>query len=133
MPLHLTKVAVGCSSLDVLQDRIKARAEGGTATIHTRYRPTRAKELLGGSLYWIIAHRLVARQAILGFEETEGGRCLIRVEARLIPVRARPKRAHQGWRYLKGEDAPEDFDAGGADLAAMPKAMADELSALSLI
>lgn len=133
MPLHLTKVAVGCASFDVLRERIAARAEDDTATVHTRYRPTRAAELIGGSLYWIIAHRLVARQAILGFEEAEGGRCLIRVEARLIPVRARPKRAHQGWRYLKAEDAPADFGMDDADLADMPKAMADELSALSLI
>lgn len=133
MPLHLTKVAVGCSSVDILHDAIAARAVNGTATVHTRYRPTRAAELIGGSLYWIIAHRLVARQAILGFEEAEGGRCLIRVEARLVPVRARPKRAHQGWRYLKDEDAPADFDMGDADVADMPKAMADELSALSLI
>lgn len=133
MPLHLTKVAVGCASIDVLQERIAARAENGTATVHTRYRPTRATELIGGSLYWIIAHRLVARQAILGFEEAEGGRCLIRVDARVVPVRARPKRAHQGWRYLRAEDAPTDFDADAADLADMPKALADELSALSLI
>src|SRR5690606_17101643 len=123
----------GCASFDVLRERIAARAENGTATVHTRYRPTRAAELIGGSLYWIIAHRLVARQAILGFEEAEGGRCLIRVEARLVPVRVRPKRAHQGWRYLKAEDAPADFGMDDADLADMPKAMADELSALSLI
>lgn len=133
MPLHLTKVAVGCSSIEVLRDAIAARAANGTAVVHTRYRPTRAAEMAGGSLYWIIAHRLVARQAILGFEEAEGGRCLIRVEARLIPVRARPKRAHQGWRYLRPEDAPADFDMADADLADMPKAMADELAALSLI
>ncbi|AGH50644.1 hypothetical protein G432_14635 [Sphingomonas sp. MM-1] len=133
MTLHLTKVAVGCSSLEILQDRIAANAVDGTAAIRTRYRPTRAAEMAGGSLYWIIAHRLVARQAILGFEEAEGGRCIIRVDARLVPVRARPKRAHQGWRYLDGKDAPEDFDSDDADLSAMPKAMVDELSALALI
>jgi len=131
--LHMTKVAVGCSSLDILAERIAARAENGTATVHTRYRPTRSVEMIGGSLYWIIAHRLVARQTILGFEEAEGGRWIIRVDAKLVPVRARPRRAHQGWRYLKAEDAPEDFDGGDADVAAMPRAMVDELSALSLI
>ncbi|ARS26998.1 DUF1489 domain-containing protein [Sphingomonas sp. KC8] len=131
--LHMTKVAVGCSSLDILRDRIGAHAANGTAAIHTRYRPTRADEMVGGSLYWIIAHRLVARQTILGFEEAEGGRCVIRVDARLVPVRARPKRAHQGWRYLAAADAPDDFDGGDADVSAMPKAMIDELSALSLI
>ncbi|WP_380875641.1 lysophospholipase [Sphingomonas sp. DBB INV C78] len=131
--LHMTKVAVGCSSVEILRDRITARATNGTTTIHTRYRPTRAAEMVGGSLYWIIAHRLIARQTILGFEEGENGHCLIRVDARVVPVRARPKRAHQGWRYLKADDAPQDFDGSDADVAAMPKAMVDELSALSLI
>ena len=131
--LHMTKVAVGCSSLDILRERIGMYADNGTATVHTRYRPTRFDEMIGGSLYWIIAHRLVARQTILGFEEAEGGRWIIRVDERLVPVRARPKRAHQGWRYLAADDAPEDFDGGDADVSAMPKAMIDELSALSLI
>lgn len=132
--LHLTKVAVGCSSLDVLHDRVVARTAAGTVEIHTRYRPKRAEELLGGSLYWIIKHRLVARQAILAFEEAEGGRrCIIRVDARLVPVRARPKRAHQGWRYLADADAPTDFDANDADLAQLPQKIADELAALALI
>lgn len=136
--LHLTKVAVGCASLDVLRERI-GDGHGGAAgdpvaTVHTRYKPTRADELIGGSLFWIIRHRLVARQTILGFDEAEDGRrCLIRVDRRLVPVRARPKRAHQGWRYLPGDDAPADFDAADADLAAMPQHMAEELAALALI
>lgn len=133
MTLHLTKVAVGCSSLDILDERIAARAGDGTVAIHTRYRPKRAEELVGGSLYWIIAHRLVARQAILGFEEAEGGRCIIRVEARLIPVRARPKRAHQGWRYLKDEDAPADLGSGTMAGDVLPGHLVKELAKLGLV
>lgn len=131
--LNLTKIAYGCATADVLRQRLDVRSQGGTVTIDTRYRPTRFAELIGGSLYWIIAHRIVCRQTILGFEEGEGGRCLIRLDARLVPVRARPKRAHQGWRYLKGEDAPEDFDGDEGELGEMPQKMVDDLAALSLI
>lgn len=133
-PLHITKVAVGCGDADMLRDRMAAREEDGTAAIFTRYRPTRHAELIGGSIFWIIKHRLVARQTILGFEEVDDGRrWLVRLDARLVPVRARFKRAHQGWRYLAGDDAPDDFAGAEGDLADMPRAMLDELSALALI
>src|SRR5687767_11029437 len=115
-PLHITKVAVGCASVDILRARIETRAADGEVTISTRYRPKRAEELVGGSLYWIIKHRLAVRQQIIGFGESEDGRhCIIRLEARFVPVRARPKRAHQGWRYLTGADAPEDYDGEDAE------------------
>ena len=133
-PLHITKVAVGCASADILRARIEARAADGEVTISTRYRPKRAEELVGGSLYWIIKHRLAVRQQIIGFGESEDGRdCIIRLEARLVPVRARLKRAHQGWRYLAGSDAPEDHDGDDAELAQMPERLIGELSALALI
>jgi hypothetical protein len=135
MVLHITKVAVGCSDADFLRDRMAARDEGGTAAIFTRYRPTRHEEILaGGSIFWIIKHRLIARQTILGFEEIDDGRrWIVRLDARVMPVLARVKRAHQGWRYLAAEDAPADFDGEGGDLAEMPASMRDELSALALI
>jgi len=133
-PLHITKVAVGCPTVEDLRGRIEGRAADGEVAIHTRYRPKRAEELVGGSLFWIIKHQLVVRQTILGFAESEDGRhCMIRLDARLIPIRPRPKRAHQGWRYLSGGDAPEDFGGGDADLAEMPAKLIGELSALALI
>jgi hypothetical protein len=133
-PLNITKVAVGCSSIAELGQRIEARASAGEVPIYTRYRPKRADELIGGSLYWIIRHSLAVRQRILGFaDEEEGRRCVIRLEARLIPVRALPKRAHQGWRSLAAADAPADFEAGQADLAAMPAEMIRDLAVLGLI
>jgi hypothetical protein len=132
--LHITKVAVGCPTIDALRARIEARAVGGEVAINTRYRPKRAEELVGGSLYWIVKHSLAVRQTILGFADGEDARrCLIRLEARLVPVRARPKRAHQGWRYLAGSDAPQDLDESDADLARMPAELIGELSALALI
>jgi hypothetical protein len=133
--LHITKVAVGCSSVDLLADRLDARAERGESTVHTRYRPKRAAELIGGSLFWIIRHQLVARSEILGFEDAdEGRRTIIRVASPLVVVRAQPRRAHQGWRYLAGADAPADLDAAEAEArAALPTALAQELAALALI
>lgn len=133
-PLHITRVAVGCSSIDMLCARIEARAVDGEVALPTRYRPKRAEELAGGPLYWIIKHRLAARQRIIGFGESEDGRrCIIRLEARLVPVLPQPKRAHQGWRYLAGPDAPEDHDGSDAELADMPERLIDELSSLGLI
>ena len=132
--LHITKVAVGCSSVDYLRERIAERAIEGVHEITTRYRPTRHAELAGGSLYWIIKHRIVARQTILGFVEMEAEkRWIVRLEARLVPVRARPKRAHQGWRYLDAARAPADFEGDDADLAELPPKMLGDLAALALI
>lgn len=135
-PLHITKVAVGCATPEVLVERLAGRAEGGEVPVFTRYRPKRADELVGGSLFWIIKHRLVLRQRIIGFAEAdEGKRCVIRVEDAFVSVRAQPKRAHQGWRYLAGSDAPADLDAAdaGDGLALLPRHIADELFALALL
>lgn len=129
--LHLTKVAVGAASLDILRDRIAARAQGGEVYITTRFRPTRHEELIGGSIYWIIKHRLVARQTIIGFADDDG-RCAIRLDAAVVPVRPQPRRAHQGWRYLGEKDAPADFE-GGAALAELPPALVRELAELALL
>jgi hypothetical protein len=131
-PLHMTKVAYGCDDLDVLRGRLERRAAGGETWVDTRYRPTRADELIGGSLFWIIKHQLVARARILGFVEDEA-RWRIRLDAEIVTVRPKPLRAHQGWRYLKGENAPADLDGDDGDLADMPLPMASALAALGLL
>ena len=52
----------------------------------------------------------------------------------LIPVRAKAKRAHQGWRYLEEKDAPRDLATGEVDARSqMPPRMLNELSKLGLI
>lgn len=97
--------------------------------------PKRADELIGGSLFWIIKHRLVARQEIvsLAMVMTEWGeKCRIGLRPGPVPVAALPKRAHQGWRYLAAADAPPDADAGGID-AAMPIGMVRDLQSLWLM
>ena len=131
MPLHLTKIAFGCDSLPVLDARLAAHGE--QAVLTTRYRPKREAELAGGSLYWIIAHRIVARSPILRFEEADGGRTAIVIAARTIPVATRAKRAHQGWRYLEGADAPPDLTDLGGGAEELPPQLREELSALGLM
>lgn len=131
--LHMTKIAFGCDSLDYLRERLVTRTESGTVTITTRYKPKRADELIGGSLYWILQHKLVARQRIVGFEDTEGGRCLIRLDGELVSVMPRPRRAHQGWRYLEAGDAPTDLDQAMMDGEAIPPHLVQELSGLGLL
>ena len=134
MPLHITKVAVGCPDMHALARRLSARATEGETFVTTRYRPTRHAELIGGSLYWIVKHQLIARSTILRFEEDERGHCLIRLADPVVPIRVRPKRAHQGWRYLTGADAPADLDGGEVDdLAALPTGLVRELASLYLI
>jgi hypothetical protein len=132
--LHISKVAVGCASVDALRRRQQSRLTDGVVPITTRYRPKRADELIGGSIYWIVKHRLTVRQTILGFAESDTDRrTIIRLDPELVAVRAQPKRAHQGWRYLVAGDAPPDLDAGGDGLAELPPQLAERLALLALI
>lgn len=132
--LNISKVAVGCGSFDALQARQQSRLSGGVVPIVTRFMPKRAQELVGGSIYWIVKHRIAARQTILGFaEREEDRRTIIRLDPELVPVRARPKRAHQGWRYLAAEDAPPDLGDDGDGLLALPPDLSAKLASLALI
>jgi hypothetical protein len=132
--LNLSKVAVGCGDLAALAGRIAARAEGGEVAITTRYRPTRHEEVIGGSLFWIVRHQFIARQRIIGFGQTDNGaRTLIRLEADLVVVTPQSRRAHQGWRYLAGEDAPADLASDPTGLSSLPPALLGELAALALV
>ena len=132
VPLHLTKVAYGHDSLEHLRERIALRKAEGGLVLTTRYLPKRVAEIDRGSLYWIIKHQLVARSPILRFGEADGGRVAIHLEPRLVLVNPRPKRAHQGWRYLADADAPKGVDEGDG-LADLPPELYRELAELSLI
>lgn len=132
MPLHLTKVAFGCRTLDALEKRIAARGRAGEVRVVTRMRPKRIDELIGGSLHWIVKHRLVARQEILRFEDRKDGRIDIVLSATLELIPAVPKRAHQGWRYLSDDDAP-GADADGSGLSELPPLLYGKLAALALV
>jgi len=84
----LTKVAVGCASLEALQNRIARRISGG--------------------------------------------RIDIVCSAELVVVPAKPRRAHQGWRYLEDEDAPSG-EADGSGLSELPPRLYGKLAALALV
>ena len=131
--VHLTKVAFACRNLEMLQQRIASRAIGGEVRVATRMRPKRAAELVGGSLYWIVKHRLLAAQQILRFEDRDDGRIDIVCSAELITVSPRPRRAHQGWRYLEDCDAPRTGDEDGSGVGELPPQLYGRLAALALV
>ena len=130
--LHLTKVAFGCRTLEALEKRIAGRDVGGEVRIVTRMRPRRADELIGGSLYGIVKHRLVACQQILRLEDRPDGRINIVCSADLVIISAQPKRAHQGWRYLEDSSAPP-ADGDGSGVGELPAQLYGRLAALALV
>jgi len=131
MPLNLTKVAFGATSIDDVIGWFANRPP--VSALNTRYMPKRHAEIVpGGSLFWILKHQLVARSEILGFADSDGGRTDILLSNRLIRVSPQPKRAHQGWRYLEADDAPRDL-ASGEGATELPPALVGELAALGLI
>lgn len=133
MPLHLTKVAVGCASLEALESRIARRVtQAGEVRVPTRMRPKRADELIGGSLHWIVKHRIIARLEILRLEDRSDGRVDIVCSDRLVAVSPKPKRAHQGWRYLEDKDVPGG-EGDGTGVADLPPGLYSRLAALMLV
>ena len=127
--LHLTKVAIGCRDLDALRSRIASRADNGMLRVVTRMRPKRSEELVGGNLYWIVRHRIVAGQRILSFEDREDGRINIVCSGELEAVVPIPRRAHQGWRYF--EEEPGSPDESG--LGELPPKLYGRLAELALV
>ena len=128
MPLHLTKIAFGAKSYADIESWFENRPR---LSVNTRYCPKRVEELEGGSLYWIYEHAIVARNAIVGFEQQDNGRWWIHLDGTLVRTQAMPRRAHQGWRYLDEKDAPPDLGTGeGGD--AMPARLVSELAKLGL-
>lgn len=130
--LHLTKVAFACRDLDALRQRISGRVADGEVRVATRMRPKRANELIGGSLFWIVKHRLIARQEILRFEDRQDGRIDIVCSGELVAVTPRHCRAHQGWRYLEEENAPT-ADNDGTGVAELPPQLYGKLASLALV
>ena len=124
----MTKIAYRSGSLDNLRQWVEA---GPEALMTTRYLPRRHAEMIGGSLYWILEHAIVARSEILGFEQREDSRWTIRLAPRLVLVHPKAKRAHQGWRYLAESDVPADV-GDLADGEALPAKLVGELAKLGL-
>jgi hypothetical protein len=145
MTLHLIKLCVGAESIADLEEwiamRMAERAARGEPARHahvTRMVPKRAEALVdGGSLYWVIKGQIAARQRLIEvdpFVDADGvGRCRLWLDPEVIPVRPRPMRPFQGWRYLAPKDAPADLDDAGAGAAAMPEELRRALGELGLL
>ena len=144
MALHILKLCVGADSIEDLQDwldrRLAVQKAAGLEPEHyhtTRMQPRRVEEILdGGSLYWVIKGQVQVRQKLVGIEpfvDGDGiGRCRLMLEPVLYPTQWQPRRAFQGWRYLKPEDAPADLAAGDG-MADLPAHLKRELAGLGLI
>lgn len=130
MPLNMTKIAYSATSVEDLRRWVES---GPEAHMTTRYLPKRHEEMIGGSLYWIYEHAIIARSPILGFVQREDRRWTIRLAPQLIAVAPRAKRAHQGWRYLAEDDAPRDLT--GDELAGdiLPGRLVKDLAKLGLV
>ena len=132
VPLHLTKVAFSCASLETLQRRIERWSSNGEMRVPTRMRPKRAAECIGGYLHYIVKHRIVARIEILRFEDRKDGRIDIVCSNRLEIVSPIPRRAHQGWRYLEDGDAPSG-DGDGSGIGDLPPRLYGKLASIALV
>ena len=138
MTLNLIKLCVGVSEIEEMNSWVKIAKKSHEDCDHvTRMFPRRKDEILpGGSLYWVIRGLILCRQPIADLQEVIGGdgikRCRILFKPQIIEVRPTPRRAFQGWRYLKAEDSPLDLPRGekGSDL---PDKMRRELVELGLI
>lgn len=144
MPVHLSIVSVGSTSIKQLRDNQSRRLIAGPLCHITKQRPTREAELLdGGSVYWIIRGNIAVRQEVTGLEKLndhEGEKCGVMLGSELIETELFPRGPHQGWRYLEAEDAPRDLrdlvQEGNADEESegeLSEEMAAELRALGLI
>src|ERR1700722_9146700 len=134
MSLHLIKLCVGADSIADLEEWVEERADEQVAqgrprrSQHvTRMVPTRAAEIVdGGSLYWVIKGQLAARQRLIEIEpfvDAAGiGRCRLGLGPEGTPVRPRPFRPFQAWRYCADTDAPADLASAGAGASDMPEA-----------
>ena len=141
--LHLIKLCVGVDTLQELADwqtkRLREkRAKGQKPELMhiTRQFPKRAEELLdGGSLYWVIKGQISARQRLIELREVSRNgvpHCGLVYDKKLVPVRPRPRRAFQGWRYFDDKDVPPDIaEVKGAK--GLPDALKRELATLGLL
>ncbi len=138
--------SVGTDSIEDLEDWIKLKhAEQKKRGVKkprrfhtTRMVPKRAEEILdGGSIYWVIRGEIMCRERILDirpFVDKDGiGRCKLVLDPKCVPVRPRPFRAFQGWRYLEDEDAPPDLDRVARGMTSLPEPLRRELRELGLL
>lgn len=119
MTLHMIRIVAGGTSLQSFADwqarHYQLRDGKKVAIIRTYSTPRRTQEILdgGGSMYRVLKGSIRFRQKIIGFEhvqnDPENKSCRIILDPHIIRTEIMPKRAFQGWRYLKPADAPADI------------------------
>lgn len=145
MALNLLKLCVGAESVEDLEDWIARRLDEkrrlGQPAEHfhtTRMVPKRVDELVdGGSLYWVVKGSVQCRQRLVEvrpFVDSEGiSRCHLVLDPEVVRTQWQPRRAFQGWRYLKPADAPADLGKGAQGIAELPPKLRTELAELGLL
>jgi hypothetical protein len=145
MTVHLIKLCVGVETVKELADwqverlkRLKRERKTPELCHRTLQTPRRRDEILeGGSLYWVIKGFVLVRQRIVDLradvKEDGTACCGIVLDRELVPTRAHPRRAFQGWRYLDAADAPKDAKAFADAEETIPPGMREELRELRLI
>ena len=135
----MIKLCVGCDTVEDLLDWHSAEiGAGGPWLMRTRQTPKRAAEMVdGGSLYRVIKGNVQCRQRLLEirpFTDGEGiSRCHLVLDPAVVRTDWQPRRAFQGWRYLKPADAPDDLTEGRAGWMALPVELRSELATLGLL
>ena len=141
MTVHILKLCVGAASVEDLlawHAANPSRLPGGARRHVTRMWPKRADEILdGGSLYWVMAGQVRARQRILDLTEVDHGdgvrRCGLILDPEVIRTHPAPRRPFQGWRYLDPDQAPGDLGrARPGDDDDLPPGMAEALAEFGL-
>ena len=125
---NLIKLSVGTEGVESLakwQARKDVRTHDGLPRHVTRMWPKREAEILnGGSIYWVIKGVIQARQRIVRLEEITRAdgirRCAIVLDPEIVRTQNSLRRAFQGCRYLKPEDAPPDLPEGREAEAELP-------------
>ncbi len=142
MALHMMKLVVGMDSLQQFakwQSHELLEFKGRMANVvYTRHMPKNADEILisGGSIYRVIKGVMRCRQKILGFDRIEthvGPKTIIYTDTELMRTHPLPKRAFQGWRYLKEDDTPQDVAPYTLGDELPPAEMEKDLSELGLL
>ena len=139
MTLHILKLSVGVETVEQIEALQRERRKRHGEVFHRTFQvPTKLDELLdGGSMYWVIKGFVRARQRLLRIDQlappVDGKRCAFVLEPELVRTELQARRPHQGWRYLRPQDAPRDLRPGETGDAALPPELAAELRALGLL
>jgi len=137
MTIHLVKLCVGAETVDDLrhwqarQMRMRSgESRPARPACQTRMTPKQTEALIeGGSLYWVIRGMILVRNRIVGVKTLtdRSGRacCEIDLDPEAVLVEPTPRKAFQGWRYLKPAEAPADLRSG--QTGELPVKLAREL------